>query len=101
MSGHTPGPWEAHQRPAAPAEYGHYVTTSDGLTVCNVTYQLPALADGKVVEATRIANARLIASAPELLEALQEAWAKPTITEGADWWGRVAAVLTKATGATP
>ena len=48
------------------------------------------------------AEAALIAAGvPELLEVLQEAWAKPTITEGADWWGRVAAVLTKATGATP
>jgi hypothetical protein len=71
MSAHTPGPWIAHQRPAAPIEYGHHVTTHDGLTVCNVTYQLPVEIDGKVVEATRIANARLIAAAPDLLAALQ------------------------------
>ncbi|MBN9410869.1 MAG: hypothetical protein J0H69_17125 [Burkholderiales bacterium] len=67
---HTPGPWMAHQRSSAPIEYGHYVTTIDGLTVCNVSYQLPVKIDGQAVEETRIANARLIAAAPELLEAL-------------------------------
>lgn len=70
MSAHTPGPWVVHQRPNEPIEYGHHVTTADGLTVCSVTYQLPESVDGKVVEARRIANARLIAAAPELLEAL-------------------------------
>ena len=80
----TPGPWEAHQRPASPIEYGHHVTTADGLTVCNVTYQLPARVDGEVVEVARIANARLIAAAPELLEAC---WARlhDQATEGDSW----------------
>ena len=68
MSGHTPGPWEAHQRPGSPIECGHHVTTADGLTVCNVTYQLPTRVDGEVVEVARIANARLIAAAPTMYE---------------------------------
>lgn len=74
MNAHTSGPWIVHQRPSAPPEYGHYVTTHDGLTVCNVSYQLPAVIDGQVVEAARIANARLIAAAPELLRAAESAY---------------------------
>lgn len=68
---HTSGPWVAHQRPTAPLEYGHHVTTEYGLTICSVTYQLPARVSGQVVEVERIANARLIAAAPELLVALK------------------------------
>ena len=44
------------------------------------------------------ANARLIASAPELLEVLQDAVDRPLITEGADWWIKVRAAIAKATG---
>ncbi|HBS63182.1 MAG TPA: hypothetical protein DEB32_10795, partial [Stenotrophomonas sp.] len=59
-----------HDHPTDPYQYGHHVTTADGLTVCSVTYQLPVSTLNGVEEATRIANARLIAAAPELLEAL-------------------------------
>ncbi len=94
---HTPGPWVAHQRLYAPIEFGHYVTTHDGLTVCNVTYQLPTEIDGQVVEATRISNARLIAAAPELLEALREAW--PYVPEHhGPVQARIKAAIAKATG---
>lgn len=67
---HTPGPWEIHQQPGRPETLGHFVT-ADGLTIAEVTYQLPSSVNGKVMESTRVANARLIAAAPELLEALQ------------------------------
>ena len=70
MSGYTPGPWCVHERPVAPFNFGHHVTTNDGLTICSVTYQLPSAVEGEVVEATRIANARLIASAPDMRAAL-------------------------------
>ena len=107
MSGHTPGPWEAHQRPESPIECGHRVTTADGLTVCNVTYQLPTRVDGEVVEVARIANARLIAAAPELLEALRDVlgW----VPDGGPWHtdapmasvARARAAIRKATGSQP
>ncbi len=70
-SKHTPGPWVVHSLPNAPFNLGHHVTTADGLTVCSVTFQFVKAVDGKVVEVERIANARLIAAAPELLEACQ------------------------------
>lgn len=67
---HTPGPWVVNQRPREPFEYGHHVMTEDGLTICSVTYQLPSRTPEGVEETKRIANARLIAAAPELLLAL-------------------------------
>ena len=63
----TPGPWVVHQRPNAPFEYGHHVTTADGLTVCKVSYQLPAATPAGVRESERIANAQLIAEAGTVL----------------------------------
>jgi hypothetical protein len=71
----TPGPWQVHEKPAGPTgprEYGRHVTAEGGLTICSVTYQRPISVAGKGVEVERIANARLIAAAPELLEALDE-----------------------------
>ena len=70
-SKHTPGPWVVHDHPTDPYQYGHYVTTADGLTVCSVAHQLPGRSPHGAEEATRAANARLIAAAPELLEALE------------------------------
>lgn len=66
-SKHTPGPWAVHDHPTDPNQFGHHVTTVDGLTICSVTYQLPSGTAHGVEEATRVANARLIAAAPELL----------------------------------
>ena len=63
----TPGPWVVHQPPNAPFEYGHHVTTSDGLTVCKVSYQLPSATPAGVRESERIANAELIAEAGTVL----------------------------------
>ncbi|GEM_PF-2547941 len=70
-SKHTPGPWVVHDHPTCPYKYGHHVTTADALTVCSVTYQLPVRTPHGVEEATRVANARLIAAAPELLEVIR------------------------------
>lgn len=56
---HTPGPWKVLDF------HGLFVITDGGLTVADVTYQLPD-AEG---ETARMANARLIAAAPELLSA--------------------------------
>lgn len=52
---HTPGPW---------LENGWYVISEGGDDVCHVH---------EAMQTTRAANARLIASAPELLAALQVA----------------------------
>lgn len=57
---HTPGSWSVlnHQ--------GVFVLDDYGLTVAAVNYQLPDQSG----ETRRLANARLIAAAPELLEPL-------------------------------
>jgi len=95
-SKHTPGPWAVHDHPTDPYQYGHHVTTEDGLTICSVTYQLPVNTPHGVEEATRVANARLIAAAPELLEALQ------TLVDAVDpestGWSEAVAAIAKATG---
>lgn len=60
QSSFTPGPWRAE--PTGPWD-GWEVVAKDGATVCNGL--------GSQREPIRAANARLIAAAPELLEALQ------------------------------
>lgn len=95
-SKHTPGPWAVHDHPTDPNQFGHHVTTVDGLTICSVTYQLPVQTAKGAKEATRVANARLIAAAPELLEALQR------IVDAVDpesiGWNEAVAAIAKATG---
>ncbi len=56
---HTPGPWEIDSSRV------HTSIEADGLHVAMVSY-------GNVTMETHLANARLIAAAPELLEALVE-----------------------------
>lgn len=69
MSPHTPGPWEAR-------EWSIHAPTSVG-TVVNGQFQLVAECSGTGARdlQTEIesANARLIAAAPEMLEALEGA----------------------------
>ena len=61
---HTPGPWRVHCDPC------HYDTASDVSSDCG---QLFASVGGKAGWQEQEANARLIAAAPDLLEALFEA----------------------------
>lgn len=60
MSKHTPGPWELEIITSA------YVTACDGTHIADVHHGSTATA-----KAEGSANARLIAAAPELLEALE------------------------------
>jgi hypothetical protein len=67
MDKHTPGPW----RVGTPGPNGcHTVGTERGLMVAMVAHSIN-LPD-QMAEATE--NARLIAAAPDLLEALQRLW---------------------------
>ena len=63
MSKHTPGPWKAHlsQFP------GHIVKVDN-----SAQQPVAALWEGGVLKSEQIANAHLIAAAPELYEALKE-----------------------------
>ena len=56
---HTPGPWEATTTPAGKGK----VVDRIGASICNTTAG---------AYKTQTANARLIAAAPDLLEALEE-----------------------------
>jgi len=67
MSGHTPGPWAVTK--GSPRK-----VTANGVLICNAVLRNSATtkqnAAGKGEEKAK-ANARLIAAAPELLEALE------------------------------
>lgn len=54
MSEHTPGPWKS---------FGRYVNTAEGEPL--------ATADAGTIARENVANARLMAAAPDLLEALR------------------------------
>jgi hypothetical protein len=89
---HTPGPWQHG------ANYGACVYVFDE----NRSYNIATLGPTPVMGGSCEANARLIAAAPELLEALKEmmhyrSWA-------GDWWqvehakNMARAAIAKATG---
>lgn len=67
----TPGPWTIRERPA-------FVIEADGHVgpILEMRSPLDLPAWDPVAQATRQANARLIAAAPELLEALNEMLSK-------------------------
>lgn len=86
MSKHTPGPWNVGHEDE---NTGEIEVISDGRPyVCLV---LP----GAIDEVTP-ANARLIAAAPELLEALQRL--VDAVDPESTGWGEAVAVIAKATG---
>ena len=68
---HTPGPWLAKHRQGADEMYRTEVYSEQhgGIATCDWT---PKNCGNGVTSTYREANARLIASAPELLEALQK-----------------------------
>lgn len=64
QSAHTPGPWSAHVANSELRTHCDHVNTVHGLHVCDVASYGASLEQ-------RAANARLIASAPDLLAALE------------------------------
>lgn len=66
--GHTPGPWRAHLNAPTAAIEGHLIKVDDDIA-CPVASLW--VGGGTIGKPRQIANAHLIAAAPELLEALQ------------------------------
>ncbi len=95
MSGHTPGPWRLHNR----SEFS-IVSDSFGVATCGGHSDNTRNSEDLYQE--QIANARLIAAAPDLLAALREAYAAmepmhhlPAVSEAL---GASRAAIAKATG---
>ena len=86
---HTPGPWHIY-----PDYAESYIESGTGYEVCQVMTNHPKNAD------TQAANARLIAAAPELLDALQAALDDYAgIDINLNWQETARAAIAKATGA--
>lgn len=68
---HTPGPWKQSHRKQPNGDYITQVYCAGGETIANVAWYPVELGDG-ITGTSRGANARLIAAAPDLLEALQQ-----------------------------
>ncbi len=84
MNKHTPGPWAIHQN-----EFCQWISNESGKAQLAKTLQPAGMADE-----TAKANARLIASAPELLEALQ------LIVDGLKYTAEFGAMQTTESGVT-
>ena len=74
MSGHTPGPWEHEHRTANHKETGLTIAVCEPVSGGRGPTSNP-INRRTITEEECIANARLIASAPELLEACKAALA--------------------------
>ena len=87
MSKHTSGPWTAHSTKSfyvfGPASLSEQAGLDYGPFVCNASSQ---------------ANARLIAAAPELLEALSDAVSTQPSDSPIKWVIRARAAIANATG---
>ena len=90
---HTPGPWELGE-PTSQLEFGVYATDK----ISGIKYFL-ANAEGHMRYKESLANARLIAAAPELLEALQ-AFVKyaDDVNDDSPELDRARSAIAKATG---
>lgn len=102
MAAHTPGPWLAAASASSVVGWP-IVQPGTGRLICNINYVQrtaidPNVAGDRAFNAESKANSRLIAAAPELLDALQQ-----VMTEWREGYGlrcedQVRAAIAKATG---
>jgi len=81
---HTPGPWRAK---------GHCIETEEYSFNWVASVQTSNVPEWE-------ANARLIAAAPDLLEACQRALAEAVADDQDEWFANMRAAIAKATGQT-
>ena len=93
MNKHTPGPWTVNYETDINGMENDPENGCAGLVDVAHVYM-------RTVPGRHEANARLIAAAPELLEALQEAVDRQAYREGSgpNWWENARAAIAKATG---
>ena len=92
---HTPGPWSFYTEPQP---NGCPVVGSNGLLICMLGHSV-RMADQKEIA---LANARLIAAAPELLEALKDILSNCLDSDGLSRaYENARAAIAKATGVQP
>jgi hypothetical protein len=84
---HTPGPWRFD---------GHGINGNDGTRIAKVSNTNPHQGDGRTRDTEFDATSRLIAAAPELLEALKEVVAISDRKH--DAWDKARAAIAKAEG---
>ncbi len=98
---HTPGPWELGE--IEQGQDGGEFVAIDGknpkkrhMELARVVWKM----EDDERSLTQEANARLIAAAPDLLDALQAAISRQGYRpgEGPDWWEQGRAAIAKATG---
>ena len=109
QAGHTPGPWKLLPV-EADKDYLRIRGTRLGVrykvaNVHHIRYEGVHAVVRERDDAESMANARLIAAAPDLLEALREIF--HDVKQGAipnaddEWWKKASTAIAKATGDTP
>lgn len=86
---HTPGPWEAEKHSKGYRSYWHIYDRAFSRYICDVGGETGDQEEG---------NARLIASAPDLLEALEEIVSLPGFKAEEEYRRRALAAIRKARG---
>lgn len=94
---HTPGPWAQSHREQPNGDYITQVYCENGVTIASLAWYPVELGDG-ITGTSREANARLIASAPDLLSALELAAEKAALNCTDAEWQQIVSVLRKARG---
>ncbi len=91
---HTPGPWVIQRSRTIRPNYA-WVCGQDWHELATVVVRSPG---DKKDDATGLANARLIAAAPDLLAALEELCLAPNKHRPEEYWNAARAAIAKAKG---
>ena len=91
---HTPGPWTVISDPL----HFHTLSTVVAGKVCSGLSEMRVDVGGSASLAEQEANARLIAAAPDLLEALIEVFEDKQSVNKLSWIDKTATAIAKATG---
>lgn len=95
---HTPGPWDWSHREIPGGNYSTQVYDANGKEIATIAWY--PVRENNVTTTSRVANARLIAAAPDLLSATiqVEAILAQIIDQPSDTLNKLRAAIAKATG---